>query len=265
MKQYYEDYTAEDAQVWSILFERQMTLLPTKASVEFLDGVQKVGFEQKRIPNFDEVNRRLRRLTGWELCAVPGIVPNEHFFELLASKKFPATTWLRKMSQLNYLEEPDMFHDVFGHVPLLSNPEFCGFLEGLSRIALSRLHDANLIERISRMYWFTVEFGLILEADALRIYGAGILSSIGETEFCLSAMPSRMAFHVNQILSSPYIIDKFQEKYFVIRSFADLSSSLDKIEKCLEVNPHSTGFNSHNAQSIDFPAVSGPFALDSEE
>lgn len=234
IQQEYKKYSKEDFKVWSILFERQMKNLPEKATAEFLKGMDKVEFKKEKIPNFDEVNKKLRQLTGWELQAVPGIVPDKIFFELLYTKKFPATTWLRKMSQLDYLEEPDMFHDVFAHVPLLSNQPFCDFLQGLSIIALKHIDNDWAIELVSRIYWFTVEFGLINEEGNLRIYGAGILSSNGETDFCLSDEPPKHVFDVAEILNSPYIKEKFQEKYFVIDSYENLFHSLDQFERALE-------------------------------
>lgn len=236
MKQNYESYTDEDRQVWKILFERQMASLPGKAGREFLEGIRRVGFEADRIPDFTDVNHRLKRMTGWELTAVPGIVPNRDFFELLTARRFPATTWLRKMAQLDYLEEPDMFHDVFGHVPLLSHPRFCGFLEGLSRIALRRIDDADAIERLSRIYWYTVEFGLIREGGDLRIYGAGILSSSGETEFALCGKPEQKPYDPEAVLASPYFTDRFQDQYFVVESLGQLFGSLNRIERCLSKN-----------------------------
>ena len=173
-KQVYENYTTEDQQVWKVLFDRQMERLPSKATSVFLEGMQRINFTRDRIPDFNETNEILRKLTGWEIIAVPGIVDDKLFFELMANRKFPATTWLRSMAQLDYLEEPDMFHDVFAHVPLLSNQHFVDFLQSLSLIGLRHHEDAYAIDLLSRIYWFTVEFGLILEKDELRIYGAGI-------------------------------------------------------------------------------------------
>jgi phenylalanine-4-hydroxylase len=234
MRQEYEKYTAEDHQVWKILFERQMKNLPGVATEEYIRGIDRVKFVADRIPNFEEVNQLLEPMTGWRLHVVPGLIPNREFFELMANRNFCATTWLRKMSQLDYLEEPDMFHDVFGHVPLLTNQPLCNFLEDLSRIALRFVENEHVIELISRIYWFTVEFGLIQEEGRLKIYGAGILSSVGETKYCLGDVPLRVPYNVRDVLDTPYIKEKFQEKYFVIDSYEQLYGSVGEIESLLE-------------------------------
>ncbi len=231
MKQIYNTYTQEDQDVWKILFDRQSTILNGRATHEFLDGIHKAGFLPDRIPNFEEVNARLRELTGWTLQAVPGIADNSIFFEMLSHRKFPATTWLRKKHQLDYLEEPDMFHDVFGHVPLLTHPAFCAFLEGLSQMALKRLEDPTAIEAIARIYWYTVEFGLIETGREIGIYGAGILSSTGETVYCLEEPLRHKEFNARTIIDAPYVTDTFQPHYFVIVSLEQLFDSLTTIEQ----------------------------------
>lgn len=235
MRQEYEKYTAEDFEVWRILFERQMKALPGKATQEYLEGIKRVGFVADRIPNFDEVNEHLQKYTGWKIYVVPGLLPNKEFFELMRDGNFCATTWLRKMSQLDYLEEPDMFHDVFGHVPLLTNKPLCKFLEDLSIIALEHIESEIAIELIARLYWYTVEFGLIREPEGLRIYGAGILSSSGETDYSLySDIPERVPFNVSEILDTPYIKDRYQSKYFVIDSFEQLYASVPEIARLVK-------------------------------
>jgi phenylalanine-4-hydroxylase len=235
MIQQYDKYTAEDHQVWQILFERQIVNLPDAASEEFLEGIKRINFTSDHIPDFTEVNKILRKYTGWQLHVVAGLLPNKEFFELMKNKRFCATTWLRKMSQLDYLEEPDMFHDVFGHVPLLTNPDLCHFLEGLSLIALKYIDNELAIELVSRLYWYTVEFGLIREHGKLRIYGAGILSSVGETKYSLeSDIPQRVPYNVEEIIDTPYIKDKYQEKYFVIDSYEQLYNSVSEVERCIE-------------------------------
>jgi phenylalanine-4-hydroxylase len=234
MRQEYDQYTAEDHQVWKILFERQIKNLPPVATSEYMLGIDRVGFVADRIPNFEEVNLKLKPLTGWQLHVVPGLIPNREFFQLMSNRNFCATTWLRTMEQLDYLQEPDMFHDVFGHVPLLTNPPLCNFLADLSRIALRFVENEHVIELISRIYWFTVEFGLIREEGQLKIYGAGILSSVGETKYALGDIPKRLPYDVRQILDTPYIKEKFQEKYFVVDSYDQLYASVDEIERLLE-------------------------------
>jgi phenylalanine-4-hydroxylase len=236
MFQTYSQYTPDDQAVWRLLFERQMAQLPGKASHAYLNGISATGFRADRIPDFDwDLNPRLQRLTGWRVCAVEGLIPNRTFFELMANRNFPATTWLRRRDQLEYLPEPDMFHDTFGHVPMLSNQAFCDFLAALSRIALRFVDHDEAIDMISRLYWYTVEFGLIQETDGLRIYGGGILSSVGETTYSLySNEPKRLPYNVDTLLRTPYIIDHFQMQYFVIDSYEQLYHSVPEIEATLE-------------------------------
>jgi phenylalanine-4-hydroxylase len=236
MKQAYQSYTPDDQAVWQTLYERQMQLLPGRASQAYMDGIIASGFPDVRIPDFDGVlNPRLKPITGWEVVAVPGLIPNREFFELMADRKFPATTWLRSRNQLDYIQEPDMFHDTFGHVPVLTNQHFCDFLQDLSRIALDHVEHEEAIQRIAQLYWYTVEFGLIQEPEGLRIYGGGILSSPGETVYALeSNVPQRIPYDVATLLQTPYVIDRFQERYFVIDSYEQLYHSVPEIEEKLE-------------------------------
>ena len=233
MRQIYNNYTKEDFEVWKILFDRQIDQFPTHASQAYLHGLKIANFETGIIPDFKETNQILQETTGWQLAVVPGIVPDYTFFELMANRRFPATTWLRKMKELDYLEEPDMFHDVFAHVPLLTNQHFVDFLEELSKIGLEYVGNSYAIELLSRVYWFTVEFGLIKEPEGLRIYGAGILSSAGETKFSLSEEPPKHAFNVEQMLDTPYRKDVFQSEYFVISSYEQLYNSIPEIKELL--------------------------------
>ncbi|WP_281614089.1 phenylalanine 4-monooxygenase [Flammeovirga sp. SubArs3] len=231
----YEKYTSEDLTVWSTLFKRQMKMLPNLAEKEFFKGIEVIGFTENQIPNFDDLDKSLLKVTGWSISPVTGLIPNKEFFELLKAKKFPSSSWFRKLSELDYLEEPDMFHDIYGHVPLLANQDFCKFLEDMSIIALKYIDNEHIIELISRLYWYTVEFGLINTKEGLRIYGAGILSSKGESDYSLhSDIPKRVDFNVLEILKTPYIKDKFQEKYWVIQSYKDLHNSLSELDELLE-------------------------------
>lgn len=233
MRQEYDKYTDEDHQVWSLLYKEQMEHLPAIAAKDFLEGCQRVQFVPDRVPRFDIVNEVLASLTGWEVYVVPGLIDNKPFFEHLSRKEFPATTWLRTMAQLKYIQEPDMFHDVFGHVPLLSEPFFCDYLQGLSRIALMYIDNETAIELIARIYWYTVEFGLIVEDGHLKIYGAGILSSPGESQFSVSAEATHVPFDVQAIMDVPYIKDKYQSQYFVIFSYEQLFKALPDIERAI--------------------------------
>ncbi|MCY4418989.1 MAG: phenylalanine 4-monooxygenase [Cytophagales bacterium] len=230
MRQVYENYTEEDQKVWQLLFDRQLKNLPKQATHTFMEGLGAVNFVRDAIPNVDKINEILYGLTGWKLSVVPGIVPDYTFFELMSNRHFPATTWLRKMEELDYLEEPDMFHDIFAHVPILSNQHFVDFLEGFSKIALPYCGQEWAIELLSRVYWFSVEFGLIRENENLRIYGAGILSSKAECAFSLSEVPPKYDFDVPTMMATPYKKDRFQDRYFVIDSYKQLYESLDQIQ-----------------------------------
>lgn len=234
MTQDYDKYTEEDFKVWKLLYERQIVNLPNAASRAYLDGLKRIHFRPDKIPDFQQTNIYLKELTGWSIHVVPGLIPEDEFFQLMAHRKFPASTWLRSLSKIDYLEEPDMFHDVFGHVPLLTNQPFVDFLQALSKIALRYIDNPWAIQLISRIYWFTVEFGLIREDNQLRIYGAGILSSAGETAFCLSSQATHIDYNVDVIMRTPYRKDVFQKRYFVIDAYEQLYHSTDQIEAFLE-------------------------------
>ncbi|SNT36422.1 Phenylalanine 4-hydroxylase [Ekhidna lutea] len=234
MRQIYDNYTQEDFEVWKILFDRQMKQFPTHACDAYKKGLKIADFETGLIPDFKETNQILQDTTGWQLAVVPGIVPDYTFFELMANKRFPATTWLRKMKELDYLEEPDMFHDVFAHVPLLTNQHFVNFLEELSKIGLEYVGNDYAIQLLSRVYWFTVEFGLIQEKEGLRIYGAGILSSAGETKFSLSEEPPKHKFSIEHMLETGYRKDVFQTEYFITESYEQLYNSIPEIKKLMQ-------------------------------
>jgi phenylalanine-4-hydroxylase len=230
LTQIYENYTPEDQQVWKILFERQQPKLERVASKAFIEGLENVNFSPEYIPHFGDTNELLKQQTGWEIVAVPGLIADDIFFKLLSQKRFPATTWLRKMEQLDYLEEPDMFHDVYAHVPLLSNQPFVDFLQKLAMVATKYIDNERAIHLLSRVYWYTVEFGLIREDDKLKIYGAGILSSAGETEFCLGDQPERHPYRIESVLRASYYKHDFQTQYFVIESYEELYESVKNLE-----------------------------------
>ena len=234
MKQEYDRYTEEDFSVWKILFERQMPVLREVASPEYLDGISTICFRGNKIPDFREVNEILGKQTGWEIVVVPGIISEPDFFALLSHKKFPATIWLRKMSQLDYLEEPDMFHDVFGHMPLLTNKMFCDFFEEVGKMGAKHHGHEKITAMLGRIYWFTVEFGLISSEGRKKIYGAGILSSHGETKFSLSDVPRHLPFDAEVIMNTPFQNDRIQDKYFVIDSFEQLCKSIGTIKNVVD-------------------------------
>jgi phenylalanine-4-hydroxylase len=215
-------YKPEEHAIWRTLFARQARLLRDRAAPEFLDGVARLGVAADAIPDFRRLNDVLGRATGFQIVAVPGLVPDDVFFDHLAHRRFPSTCFIRRPEQLDYIEEPDVFHDIFGHVPLLVNPVFADYMEAYGKGGLKALKQGAL-EKLSRLYWYTVEFGLIATPAGLRIYGSGIVSSKGESEYCLDdPAPNRLGFDLLRIMRTRYRIDAFQETYFVIDSFDQL-------------------------------------------
>lgn len=220
--QRWEDYTAEEHAIWRDLYHRQMDILPGRAISLFMDNLKALGINDKQIPDFDEVNKVLMERTGWRVVGVPGPIPVEPFFELLANRMFPVGTFIRTREQFDYIQEPDVFHDLFGHVPILADPVFADYIEAYGRGGL-KAADHKAVYMIGRLYWYTVEFGLIQEPEGLRIYGAGILSSPTESVFALdSPSPNRVKFDVKRLLRSRFFIDDFQDTYHVIESFDEL-------------------------------------------
>ena len=218
------DYSATDHDVWRQLYERQRALLVGRASDEFLVAQDAMGMTPDAIPKFDELNDVLRAATGWELVGVEGLLPELTFFEHLANRRFPVTWWIRTPEQLDYLAEPDLFHDLFGHVPLLMNPVFADYMQAYGRGGV-KAHGIGpeALVNLTRLYWYTVEFGLIQQQDGLRIYGSGIVSSKGESIYSLdSDAPNRIGFDLERIMRTRYRIDSYQKTYFVIDSFEQL-------------------------------------------
>jgi len=220
--QRWEDYSADEHGVWDTLFARQQKLLPGRVAPAFLEGLDVLRLSKPGIPDFDELSDVLTKRTGWQVVAVPGLVPEEVFFEHLANRRFPAGNFIRKPDQLDYLQEPDVFHDVFGHVPLLAHPVFADYMQAYGQGGL-RAMEFGAIDKLARLYWYTVEFGLIRDGGDLRIYGAGIVSSYGESLFALDdPSPNRIGFDLLRVMRTKYRIDDFQQTYFVIDSFDDL-------------------------------------------
>lgn len=232
--QVYSNYTGEDFNVWALLFERQMRHLESRASGLYLEALQQIGFSAGKIPDFEETNRKLMAATGWQLCVARELVPQDEFFRLLAQRIFPATCWLRTMEELDYLEEPDMFHDVFGHAPLLMHPDYAAFMEAFGKLALQWLDHPDALRQLSAVYWFTVEFGLLREAGQVKVFGAGILSSVGETAHALSDRPARLCFDLLRMMQVAYRTDVLQERYFVIDSFEQLCAAIPLLEAALQ-------------------------------
>ena len=217
----YASYTAADHDTYRRLYERQRALLPGLASQAFIDALPSLGASD-RIPRFEEVNERLYKATGWELVGVPGLIPEVPFFTLLANRKFPVTDWIRKPEEFEYIVEPDIFHDLFGHVPLLFNPVFADYVQRYGQGGL-KAQGLGSCEMLSRLYWYTIEFGLIREAGQLRAYGAGILSSSGELAYSVqSPEPQRIPLDLERTMRTRYKIDTYQQTYFVIDSFEQL-------------------------------------------
>ncbi len=250
VEQPWDSYTPEDHEVWKILYARQQEVLKGRASDEFLRTQREMGMSPDQIPKFQDINKLLMDATGWQLIGVEGLLPELDFFEHLANRRFPVTWWIRRMDQLDYLSEPDLFHDLFGHVPLLMNPVFANYMAAYgrggvkahgiaeaARAAATTVVDgvehfdeakalslgSDALTNLTRLYWYTVEFGLIRQADGLRIYGSGIVSSKGESIYSLeSDAPNRIGFNLERIMRTKYRIDTYQKTYFVIDSYEQL-------------------------------------------
>ncbi|MBP6777764.1 MAG: phenylalanine 4-monooxygenase [Piscinibacter sp.] len=218
----WERYTAADHGVWKTLYERQTRLLAGRACDAFVQGMGELPIGADSIPDFRRLSEILMRRTGWQVVAVPGLVPDEVFFDHLANRRFPSGNFIRKPHELDYLEEPDVFHDVFGHVPLLMNPVIADYIQAYGVGGL-RAQQLGVLDKLSRVYWYTVEFGLVQQADGLRIYGAGIASSATESVFALDdPSPNRLRFDLERVMRTRYRIDDFQESYFVIGDMDEL-------------------------------------------
>jgi phenylalanine-4-hydroxylase len=215
-------FSAEDHATWDTLFARQTAMLPGRASEAYLRGIDVLKLSKPGIPDFAELSERLTAATGWRVVAVPGLIPDDVFFDCLADRIFVAGNFIRRPDQLDYLQEPDVFHDVFGHVPMLADPVFADYMVAYGRGG-QRAGSLGALKKLARLYWYTVEFGLIEEAGALRIYGSGIVSSHGESLYALDdPRPNRITFDLKRVMRTEYKIDDYQQSYFVIPSFDDL-------------------------------------------
>lgn len=218
----WDNYSTQEHATWKTLFERQTKLLPGRACDEFLQGMRDLPISADEIPDFRRLSDVLMKRTGWQIVAVPGLVPDDVFFEHLANRRFPAGHFIRKPHELDYLEEPDVFHDVFGHVPMLMNPAIADYIQAYGEGGL-RAQGLGKLANLARVYWYTVEFGLLQQADGLRIYGAGIASSYTESVFALDdPSPNRLRFKLERVMQTNYRIDDFQETYFVIDDLDEL-------------------------------------------
>jgi len=236
MKQNYNNYTKEDQEVWGILFKRQVTNLRDKACREYLDCLSEMNdvLHAKRIPEFSELNAVLTHKTGWSIEVVPGLIPVDDFFKLLAQKKFCSSTWLRKKSQLDYLEEPDMFHDIFGHIPLFMNDIFADFVYRFGLLGMKHLNNPTILTQLQRLYWFTIEFGLFNQKNS--IYGAGIISSFGESNHIFNDNIEVIPFDIRKVLKQDFVNSEIQQLYFSINSFDELYNSISEAEKIFHNN-----------------------------
>lgn len=220
--QNWDAFTPLEHATWDRLFARQKELLPGRIAPVFLEGLHALKISRPGIPNFDELSDVLGKLTGWSVVAVPGLIPDDVFYEHLANRRFPAGNFIRTPEQLDYLEEPDIFHDVFGHVPLLANAAFADYMQAYGEGG-RRATSLGAVKMLARLYWYTVEFGLISDGEGLKLYGAGLASSFGEAKFALEdSSPNRIGFDLKRVLGTAYRIDDYQQNYFVIDSFEEL-------------------------------------------
>lgn len=236
MKQRYEEYTAEDHAIWKILFDRQVENLKGKACGEYLASLEELYPEMQAgfVPDFGPLQKRLEEKTGWQIEVVKGLIPVEEFFQLLSEKKWCSSTWLRSREQLDYLEEPDMFHDSYGHMPLLMNPTYAAFMHRFGQLGIQHLGDRAVLTALQRLYWFTVEFGLMKGEDETLIYGAGILSSFGETNHIYDDPIEIVPYDIDRVIRNHFVNSEIQMKYYEIGGFEDLYQSLDRMEEILK-------------------------------
>lgn len=226
----WENFTDSDHNTWKILFERQSKVLQNRAAKELLQGMEKLEICNTQIPKFTELNAILQKETGFSIVPVKGFIPEDLFFRFLSMRKFPSTCFIRKADQLDYLEEPDIFHDVFGHIPLLVNPIFADFMQEFGLKGLEAI-ELGLLKFAATLYWFTVEFGLIASTEGPKIYGAGITSSHSESIYSVESItPKRIKFNCRRVMKTKYHIDSHQKSYFVVESFTELFEALRSLD-----------------------------------
>ena len=224
-------YTEKDHAIWTVLYTRLLQFLPETADINVFNSIQKLGYPVDRVPNLEEVNHKLTMLTDWTVVPLEDMVEDNEFIAMLAQKKYPCRTWLRTQEQLdNDIDEYDMFHDIIGHTPLLTIPAYSNYLTGLGKIALENLHNKTAIALLKKVYWHSIQFGIIATENTLKIYGAHLLSSRGETIYSISAGVPKYDLNVSIMMDTPYKKGSYQEKYFVINSYDDLFNSLDAIK-----------------------------------
>ena len=220
--QVWEAYTEDEHAIWRELYTQQINVLANRAVPEFYEGLEKLNLNEGGIPDFARMNKKLQALTGWTVISVPHLVPDDVFFDHLANRRFPAGRFIRGRDQMDYIQEPDIFHDVFGHVPMLTLPVFADYMQAYGQGGLRSL-KFDCLKNLARLYWYTVEFGLINTDNGTKIYGAGIVSSRTESKFALDdPSPHRVHFDLERVMLTDYIIDDFQQIYFTIDSFEEL-------------------------------------------
>lgn len=250
------EWSSEENKTWEQLVDRQKEIIVGRASDEFMHGLETLSFSKESIPQIPEINNILKDITGWGIAPVPALIQPQEFFELLASKRFPAATFIRIPEELDYLQEPDIFHEIYGHTPLLANQAYGNFMEAFGKLALEV--EPKYRRKLFRLFWFTIEFGLVKTDQGLRAYGGGILSSIGETQYCLSGEPEILDFDVLTVLRTPYRIDIMQPLYFTLNSFEDLFTILDQDIKSLLIKSTELGdFEPKYPPKLKFEDVEG--------
>ena len=248
-------YSADENEVWDELYARQMDVLPGRAASAFMAGLERLDLARGGVPRFDRLSEELTALTGWSVVPVPMLIPDHVFFWHLANRRFPAGNFIRSRDEFDYIREPDVFHDVFGHVPMLADPVYADYMQEYGRAGWKAMRH-NRLKSLGALYWYTVEFGLIQEADGLRVYGAGILSGPAEAVYSLEAQsPNRIMLNVDRVMRTDYVIDDLQPTYFVIESFEQLyhdtvDRDFDRLYRSL-----SPGFTYANSAVIDIDDV----------
>jgi phenylalanine-4-hydroxylase len=221
IQQDWQAYTLEQHATWAELVGRRMQQIEAHACREYVEGFHKIGLRSDTLPNLDEVNKRLQPLTGWRATPVSGFLPPDAFFAMLAARQFPTTTWLRSRTSLDYIPEPDIFHDVFGHVPMHAHPVFADFLQHYGEICAG-LADKDALERMGRLFWFTVEFGVIWQDGSYRLYGSGLISSQGESDYVIEGGPEIRPFNIDQVLNQEFSTSEMQRVLYAVESFEQI-------------------------------------------
>jgi len=229
IRQEYEDYTAEQHSVWSELVRRRIPQVREHACREYLEGYDVIGLRDDQLPNLREITERLKPRTRWSTTPVSGFLPPNAFFEMLEARMFPATTWLRGRESLAYIPEPDIFHDVFGHVPMHAHPVFADFLQHYGSVC-ARIRDAQALERLGRLFWYTVEFGLMRQDSRIKVYGSGVISSHGECTNVIEGGCEIRPFRLDEVLETPVKVDELQKVLFAIESFDQIYEAMQEAE-----------------------------------